>query len=168
MSLPRTLRIPREPDFCIGGKEAPYMKRWWVIPRNRLFNIYLHNILKDDDDRALHDHPWWSISIILRGGYWEHTPAGRFWRKAGSIRFRSATASHRLELGKTSHYEKWYSESLQCDCFRTRYVSAPAWTLFITGWKVRDWGFHCPKGWVPWQIFCDSEDSGKVGKGCGE
>lgn len=154
MRLPRTLRIPREPDFYIGGKENPYMRRWWVIPRNRFFNIYLHNILRDDDDRALHDHPWWSISIILRGGYWEHTPEGKFWRNAGSIRFRTATASHRLELGR-----KYWPDSV---------IEAPAWTLFITGWKVRDWGFHCPKGWVPWQIFCDSEDSGKVGKGCGE
>jgi len=40
-----------------------------------------------------------------------------------------------------------------------------AYTLFLTFRKERDWGFHCPQGWVPWQKFTDS--SGKLtGKGC--
>ena len=64
-------RVPRAPDFIIGGAEDAYMLRWWVIPRNRWFNIYLHKILRDDDPRALHDHPWWNISIVLKGGYLE-------------------------------------------------------------------------------------------------
>src|SRR5690606_32105599 len=38
------LRVPtrRGPDVIIGGAHDPYLKRWWVIPRNRFFNIYLH------------------------------------------------------------------------------------------------------------------------------
>ena len=48
----------REPDFIIGGHEAPYLRRHWLIPRNRFFNIYVHEFLRSDDDRALHDHPW--------------------------------------------------------------------------------------------------------------
>lgn len=55
----------RKPDFVIGDLSNPYLLRWWVIPRNRFFNVYLHKFLRDDDDRALHDHPWWSMSIIL-------------------------------------------------------------------------------------------------------
>lgn len=47
----------RAPDFYIGGNANPYLLRWWVIPRNRFFNVYLHKFLRDDDDRALHDHP---------------------------------------------------------------------------------------------------------------
>jgi hypothetical protein len=47
----------RPPDFVIGG-DSPYMLRWWIIPRNKFFNIYLHRFLRSDDDRALHDHPW--------------------------------------------------------------------------------------------------------------
>ena len=172
MRLPRTLRIPREPDFFIGGRENPYMRRWWVIPRNRFFNIYLHNILRSDDDRALHDHPWWSISIILRGGYIEHTPEGTFVRRMGWIRFRKATARHRLQL--RDHYSKahWIDNPAEIGGTiggRIWHVPLrPAWTLFITGRRVRDWGFHCPKGWVPWQQFTDPTDSGKIGKGCGE
>ncbi|HXG70575.1 MAG TPA: hypothetical protein VNJ04_08195 [Gemmatimonadaceae bacterium] len=138
----------RRPDFVIGGSE-PYLKRWWVIPRNRRFNVYLHEILRDDDDRALHDHPWWNVSVILRGGYVEVMPDGRRTRRVGQVVFRRAEAAHRLVL--------------------TRDVSGravPCWSLFITGPRVRDWGFWCPKGWRPWREFVNTRDHGSVGRGC--
>jgi hypothetical protein len=50
--------VKRRPDFIIGGADNPYLLRWWIIPRNRWCNVYLHKILRDDDPRALHDHPW--------------------------------------------------------------------------------------------------------------
>ena len=37
-------------------------------------------------------------AIILRGGYWETTQKGKFWRKPGYIGFRSANAHHRVDL----------------------------------------------------------------------
>jgi hypothetical protein len=48
-----SLRPDRAPDFIIGGAERPYMLRWFLLPRNEVFNIYYHRILRDDDDRAL-------------------------------------------------------------------------------------------------------------------
>lgn len=146
MRWPRTLTVPRAPDFLIGPPDAPYLRRWWVIPRNRRFNVYLHHFLCSDDDRALHDHPWWNVSIVLRGSYLEHIKGHyiRRHRGVGAIVFRCAAMAHRIELigGK------------------------PAWTLFITGPTVREWGFHCPKGWRHWREFTDSRDKGQVGKGC--
>ena len=56
------------PHKVIGGPD-PYLLRWHVIPRNRLLNVYVHKFLRSDDDRALHDHPWWFVSLILRGRY---------------------------------------------------------------------------------------------------
>lgn len=56
-----------EPHLVVGDPDDPYMLRWWVIPRNPLLNIYIHKFLRDDDDRALHDHPWPSLSVLLRG-----------------------------------------------------------------------------------------------------
>lgn len=154
----------RPPDFIIGGKDRPYIRRWWLIPRNRWFNVYLHQILRDDDDRALHDHPWWNISIILRGAYVEVVPDTRaiktpFTRIAnlphvrkrrgpGSIVFRRATHAHRLEL--------------PIEGGGIRFV----WSLFITGPRVRDWGFHCPQGWRSYREFVASDDPGSIGKGC--
>lgn len=138
----------RAPDFLIGGDVNPYMRRWWVIPRNRIFNIYLHHFLRSDDDRALHDHPWWNVSLILTGGYSEHTIAAggvshRVRYEAGNLRFRHARFAHRVELD-----------------------TGAAWTLFITGPVLREWGFHCPHGWRHWKEFVDQRDSGQVGRGC--
>jgi hypothetical protein len=135
----------RQPDFVIGDPSAPYMLRWWIIPRNRWFNVYLHKILRDDDDRALHDHPWVNVSIVLRGAYREITPLGSFVRRAFSVVFRLPSSAHRLVL-----------------------VDGPVWSLFITGPVVREWGFHCPRGWVPWREFVAADNAGAIGRGCGE
>ncbi len=140
------LRPPREPDFVIGGAERPYMLRWFLIPRNEVFNLYYHRILRDDDDRALHDHPWPSFSVMILGQLREITPEGSRVIRAGDTVFRGAEFAHRLEL----------------------IDGQPAETLFITGPKVRDWGFHCPKGWVGWRAFVGEVDPGAVGRGCGE
>lgn len=141
----------RSPDFIIGGEENPYIKRWWLTPRApEETKAYLHNQLRDDEDRAMHDHPADNISIILEGGYIEHTPRGVFARRAGDVISRKAVDLHRLVL---------YRDSAG--------LIVPSWSLFIFGPKIRDWGFQCEKGWVPWQIFCDAKDPGKVGKGCG-
>jgi len=66
----------RPPDFVIGPSEMPYLRRWWIIPRNRFFNIYLHQFLHSDDDRALHDHMYINLSILLRGRYIEPRLSG--------------------------------------------------------------------------------------------
>lgn len=128
----------RRPDLVIGNTESPYLLRWYLIPRNRWFNIYLHKFLRSDDDRAMHDHPWWSLSFILKGRYINHTPNRSHPRRRFGLMFMRPTDSHRVELidGK------------------------PVWTLFITGRKVREWGFHCPKGWVHWMDFVKSTESG--------
>lgn len=139
------LRPERAPDFVIGPKADPYMLRWWLIPRNEVFNVYYHVIRHDDDDRALHDHPWPSFSVLVRGGLCEITPDGAVTHEAGACVYRGPDHAHRLELVGGEAAE----------------------TLFITGPRVRDWGFHCPQGWRRWQDFV-AEDPGEVGRGCGE
>lgn len=154
----------RPPDFIIGGQERPYLRRWFVIPRNRLFNVYLHQFLRSDDDRALHDHPWVNLSILLRGGYFEHTiAAGGIERKellwAGAWRFRrSGRMAHRIELLTIGNYVTTQPDNQQ---------PLTCWTLFITGPRYRSWGFHCPqKGWIRWDHFTAADDSGAIGPGC--
>lgn len=134
-------------DFRIPpNKDVPaYMHRWWRIARNAFFNIYYHIVLRSDDDRALHDHPWWNFSIVLEGGYYEHTieEGGvhrKVWYGAGSVRFRRAgTFAHRLELA-----DDGYGGEM------------PVTTIFITGPVLRRWGFHHPSQWVDaydWDTF---------------
>lgn len=146
----------RKPDFIIGGHDNPYMLRWYVIPRNPIFNIYLHKFLRSDDDRALHDHMYVNCSIILKGSYLEHTKKGCSYRGAGQIVFRRPTTAHRIQLLS----DCWWDMNKVC------YRNNAAWTLFITGPRVREWGFHCPKGWRSWREFTSPADSGSIGKGC--
>jgi hypothetical protein len=104
-----------------------YMRRWRLGPK-RWPGLRLHHIVRGDSDRELHDHPFSFVSIILRGGYIEHTLDGRSVRYGpGSVVFRSAEALHRLELGK------------------------PAWTFVLRGPIRRDWGFLADEGWITWQ-----------------
>jgi hypothetical protein len=143
----RVMRRP--PDFVIGGRDRPYMERWWLIPRNPWFNVYLHRILRSDDDRALHDHPWVNCSILLDGSYVELVPArrgGYAWgapttakrRRAGAVVLRRARAPHRLVLDG----------------------GAAVISLFVTGPRTREWGFYAEHGWVHWQAFTDPDDPG--------
>ncbi|MGC1305236.1 MAG: hypothetical protein WA840_22940 [Caulobacteraceae bacterium] len=92
---------------------------------------------------------WWvNLSVLLVGTYTEHTIAAggvnvrTVWR-AGQFKLRLPTAAHRVEL-------------THGDC----------WTLFITGPRMRGWGFHCPNGWVHWKRFTAPDDEGRVGPGC--
>ena len=137
------LRCNRPPDEVIGetlAGRADYMRRWFIIPHARdrghwwfmkRGNAFLHNFNRSDDDRALHDHPWWNVSILLSGSYREHGPNGSSkLRRPGNIVVRGAMSAHRVELLRDAEGRE-----------------LPVWTIFLTGPKTRDWGFLCPKGW---------------------
>lgn len=99
-ALPYLLRLHRnalkKPYYHIGQ----YMSRYWilgdrsperndsnprwqkpgfVVPQSgwlyrllcRFIAVRAHWTFTSDADRHLHDHPWWSISIVLSGGYYE-------------------------------------------------------------------------------------------------
>ena len=46
----------------------------------------------------LHDHYWTYITVIFKGGYWEETKNGTFWRKTGYIGFRKYNHQHSIKL----------------------------------------------------------------------
>ncbi len=106
---------------------------------SRWLNIRIHEFV-GSDDRELHDHPWWNISVVLEGEYWEVVPDGwdMRWdvaktkvmlRAPGGIVWRRATAQHRLILKQDIHWRP-----------RT------CWTLFIHGRRTRNWGFWSSAG----------------------
>jgi hypothetical protein len=91
--------------------------------------IYLHRWQRSDPD-DLHDHPWPSCTLVLAGGFWEVTEAGRFWRDPGYVGFRSALDRHRIEIDLDA------SGGVQ-----------PV-SLFLTGPIEREWGFHTSGGFI--------------------
>ncbi|MBA4315592.1 MAG: hypothetical protein C0422_09755 [Alcaligenaceae bacterium] len=133
------LRSKRTPYFHLEG----YMERYWLLPYARWRPAArIHHILRSDDDRVFHDHPWAYVTVILRGGYWEITPvfdpSGLYqgeqkkWYGPGSVLFRKAKSWHRLELPK----------------------GETCWTLFSTGQWVQHWGFlAAPKSKVHWKEY---------------
>jgi hypothetical protein len=147
--LASKVAMSRPPDVVIGDQ---YLHRWWVIPRNRWFNIYLHHFLGSDDPAALHDHPWTNISCLIRGRYKEHTIAkgGTHYVKTfdeGELKARMGSYAHRVEL----------------------FPGETTWTLFITGPKYRHWYFHCKKKLVHWADYVsNSAGQSRIGSGCGE
>src|SRR5687767_8580068 len=113
-----------------------YMRRW--ILQTPFGTLRIHKILRSDDDRHFHDHPWNFVSFILKGRYVEITPCpcgrppvcltgDREERvyKAGQINRKRADALHILRLDH-----------------------GPVWTFVVTGPRVRRWGFQTENGWV--------------------
>lgn len=152
-----SLPPPWPPDVLVGGPENPYLLRWWLIERNPAFGVYYHRMLRDDEDRALHDHPWPSFSLCTTGTLIEVRPDGERTIRRGDCVYRGPGFAHRLKLLRDPDGRP-----------------IPAETLFIVGPRVREWGFHCPKGWIPWQKFHDPGQPAYPGDiygkavGCGE
>jgi hypothetical protein len=114
------------------SNDDDYLERYYLFLKDRQtfpFNIFLHKFLKSDDEE-LHDHPWNFTTLILSGGYWEHTPEGRTWYGPGSVIRKKATDFHRLELDSAKS------------------LGVTTWTLFIPGKRYRQWGFQTKDGWV--------------------
>ena len=110
----------RKPDFQIPG----YLNRWHLMPRNKWFNVYLHQFMGPDPGDDMHDHPWWNMTIKLRGDYVETGNGARRMLDERVI-LRRPTSAHKIVD-----------------------IDAPCWTLFITGPIVRDWGFWVDGEWV--------------------
>lgn len=111
------------------------MHRWWLFnpyfytPGLRRFSwfpisVRVHHILRADQDRHLHDHPWNARTIVLVGSYVEE-------RDDGTRHIRSAGSTAPLRFGS-------FHRIAAVD------PMLGAVTLFITGRKRGVWGFKIP------------------------
>ncbi|WP_282352067.1 hypothetical protein [Pseudomonas sp. PS01303] len=77
----RAKLTPYQHIMSADGTEM-YMGRWWLFnPYSREthkpalwwcpWSFRVHHIMRPDEDRDLHDHPWNARTIILRGWYTE-------------------------------------------------------------------------------------------------
>lgn len=129
--------VLREKDGSI------YLKRYYLLFKEKTnqfeeekrvlpFNLYLHKICRDDAD-DLHDHPWFFLSCILKGGYKEETPDGVTIKKPGSFSFKKPTSLHKLFM-----------------------LDGVCYTLLFRGPTVRKWGFVKDGVWIPSQQYLKS------------
>lgn len=124
------MRIGFPKRVIVNCDRKPYLTRWFLV-RFAWLGVFLHYFHRSDEDRALHDHPWSFITIILWRGYLEHTPKGCFRRWPGQVCWRPAEWKHRVELigGK------------------------PAVTIVVRFRKRREWGFWERTGFVQWNLW---------------
>lgn len=140
-------------DLFVGAHK---IERWILTERGKGPNCYIHRFHADDEDGALHDHRYDNVTAVLSVGYWEHFHVKplqvgadgkyetvRYLRTPGQLIRRSAAEPHRITvLGG----------------------EAEAVTMFFCGPEIRDWGFHCPSGWVDWRTFLGGEDMNAYAK----
>jgi len=124
-----------KPSEIIGDN---YMSRWHLIPHNKFCNIYLHRYAGSDTDKHMHDHPWDSVSIKLKGEVIDVTP----------YRYPRAVISRDMIRKPVKKPMPWLWPVIRKapDMHRIEIGSEGAWTIFITGAKVRDWYFYLNDG----------------------
>lgn len=96
--------------------------------KTRWFSLYLHRLDCPREHPHCHDHPWWFVTLILWGGYWEKAyhdtsfslPYWR-WQRPGKILYRPAEWKHSV--------------------ITPVLPNRPMWSLVLVGPKSREWGF---------------------------
>ncbi|MBT5229746.1 MAG: hypothetical protein HOM11_05660 [Methylococcales bacterium] len=113
-------------QITVEGK--PYLERYYLGKVLGL-TFYLHRFVDDDDERAVHDHPWtWALALILCGGYQEervlYMDPNKGWHSIHRTMFPG-----RLNVIRPN------------DFHRVRHPKINTWTLFFHTKKMKDWGF---------------------------
>jgi hypothetical protein len=104
------------------------------------------------DEPVYHNHPWsWYRTIVLKGGYWEHTPWGTNWRAPGHTRL--VKGGIWVPYNKEDPNSSFIPSDLH-------WIEIPnpgeTWTLFLRGRTTQPWGFvPDPKNgrWIRWDIY---------------
>lgn len=105
---------------------------WWFP-----VNIFIHRWCQSELP-VFHTHPGWSVSIVLRGGYFEVFEDGKMkFRKPGNIWWRRSNSAHYIKIPKELHYDtdsENYRHELRDHETITLYIRG----RFLTGTK-QDW-----------------------------
>lgn len=114
----------------IGDEDCPFLRRWTLETR-RGRSIRLHHFFPDHLEDVAHDHPWWFITFVFKGGYIDYTCAEGETVKTDYVdaigfRYRSGDHQH-----------------------MTRTDRRGAWTIVITGKLGKRWGFWVDKRFIP-------------------
>lgn len=131
-----------------------YMNRYWlfnaydkkngieVTPISWLPSVRIHHILRRDEDRHLHDHPWDARTIILNGEYVEKRLLGYFGPPE-----RPLNGLFRRMPGDTAAVRFGEYHAI------TEVSEGGVWTMFITFGYRGTWGFLVAGKKVPWREY---------------
>ncbi|WP_242209138.1 MULTISPECIES: hypothetical protein [unclassified Pseudomonas] len=171
----RAKLTPYQHIMSADGTEM-YMGRWWLFnPYSREthkaalwwcpWSLRIHHIMRPDEDRDLHSHPWNARTIILRGWYTEQRQA--------SDELKRATIAE-LAPGPESSFSDWLAsnatEFIKRDQGDTATLNHGEYhridqvsrsgviTLFITSKWRGDWGFLVNGVKVPWRTYTGTDN----------
>jgi hypothetical protein len=171
-------RAQRTPYTHITGADGTlYMGRWWLLNpypgsssdadtrpiwRKLMPSVRVHRIMRPDNDRDLHDHPWNARTIILRGWYREERPLA-----AVSIDDLFAHCREDVVVGGQlravlDRLAGYTGRLMFGEYHRIREVSPDGvWTVFITWRKRGSWGFDVDGQKVPWRTYLGLDEAQK-------
>ena len=122
------------------GHNEDCLERFYIL-RTKWLGIYLHRFWASDDN-GLHDHPWYSASVLLAGSYIEHVPNIKSRPElVGPTRICVRKPMHPLVTLRSKHaaHRIVVPDGTEGQC----------WSLFIRfGFKKRLWGFYRDGYWV--------------------
>lgn len=141
-------RAQRTPYTHIPG----YMNRWWTFNPYQKVNdteiaripwlpsIRVHHILRRDNDRHPHDHPWDARTIVLDGWYDER---------------RVTEWSGSMSLGERAVRSEGYTGPINHGSYHqiTDVSEGGVWTLFFTFGRQGQWGFLVDGEKVPFPEY---------------
>lgn len=161
----RAQRTPYLHIMSADGTEM-YMGRWWLFnPYSREthkpalwwfpWSFRVHHIMRHDEDRDLHDHPWNARTIILRGWYVEQRLLDSEHPVLSGLNVPSgAQATEYIDLcaGDTARLN--HGEYHRID----QISPGGVYTLFITSKRRGDWGFLVNGVKVPWRTYTGTDN----------
>jgi hypothetical protein len=136
--LTRAFMWKRLPHEIIRIDGVPYLTRFYLNGKvnsrttGEQPQFFLHHFHKSDQGRELHNHPYTGTSLILAGGYIEE----RMSKVSANIDLFTDVSSATYLPGEVNVI------GLE-DFHRTDLINPKlgAWTLFVTGTRVSEWGF---------------------------
>lgn len=143
------------PYFEITGEDGSiYLRRFYLYRGKKRPHIFLHHILRSDDDRALHDHPWAFTSIMLSGRYTEISPfTDQRMESFYDVRFDPCYGGHlfseRIRAFAIIRHKAQDRHRLYLNPGET------VWTLVFAGERERDWGFWMHGEFTHWKKFTE-------------
>lgn len=130
----------------IRSKAGELHFRRWRLFETPVLRVYIHHILKHDEDLHTHSHPWNFISLVLKGGYWETLfGSGRTHRVAGSIVHRTVDDFHQVD-----QIDLVSGEPTGC------------WTLVVAYGRKQHWGYKMGCLVVPHDEYRVAKNAGKL------
>ena len=118
-----------------GADGDVYMRRYKVFKSSAEraeLSIYLHQILRPDEDIEYHNHPWeWGYAFILYGGYVEHRQIRSQLEERVHVPEDVVQLGRNVRLGREFHRVH-------------ALLKGESWSVCIVGPKMRNWGFKHP------------------------